>query len=301
VTLAAIPSPATAVWHLGPLPIRAYALCIIAGIVVAGLIMEKRLRARGVAPGTTADVATWAVPSGILGARVYHLITSPQGYLDEPLRVFAIWEGGLSIWGAVAGGALGAWIASRRLGVPLGVMADALAPGLPVGQAIGRLGNWFNNEVYGKLTTLPWGLEIHDMRTGVLVPGLYHPTFAYEAIWNLGVAALVWALDRRFVFTRGRAFALYVMGYTAGRLWIEMLRVDEANTFLGIRLNVFTAVVVFVLAAVYFVRVRPRPGAVGVGIVSGSETGGSVGGGSPVDGSPADGGAGGGVMRAGGS
>jgi prolipoprotein diacylglyceryl transferase len=257
VTVASIPSPATAVWHLGPFPVRAYALCIIAGIVVAGLIMERRLRARGVAPGATVDVATWAVPFGILGARVYHLITSPRGYLDEPLRVFAIWEGGLSIWGAVAGGAVGAWIASRRLGVPLGVLADALAPGLPVGQAIGRLGNWFNNEVYGRLTTLPWGLEIHDMRTGALLPGLYHPTFAYEALWNLGVAGLVWALDRRYAFTRGRAFALYVMGYTAGRVWIEMMRVDEAGTFLGLRVNVFTAVFAFTAAAVYFVRARP--------------------------------------------
>lgn len=156
--LAAIPSSATAVWHLGPVPVRAYALCILAGIVVALLIMERRLRSRGVEAGAALDIALWAVPFGILGARVYHLITSPQDYFGadgDPLRAFAVWEGGLSIWGGIAGGALGAWIAARRLGLPLGVAADALAPGLPVGQAIGRLGNWFNNEVYGKLTTVP--------------------------------------------------------------------------------------------------------------------------------------------------
>lgn len=260
--LAIIPSPATAVWHLGPFPVRAYAVCIIAGIVAAALIMEMRLRARGAARGTSLDVAAWAVPSGILGARIYHLITSPQDYFGadgDPIRALYIWEGGLSVWGAIAGGAVGAWIAARKIGLPLSVLADALAPGLPVGQAIGRLGNWFNNEVYGRLTTLPWGLQVHDMSSGQVRPGLYHPAFAYEAIWNLGVAVLVWALDRRLRLGRGRAFALYVMGYTAGRFWIEMLRIDEANTFLGIRLNVFTAALAFLLALTYFVTVRgPR-------------------------------------------
>jgi len=222
--------------------------------------MDRRLRARGVGDGAALDIALWAVPFGILGARVYHLITSPQDYFGaggEPLRAFAVWEGGLSVWGGIAGGALGAWIAVRRRDLPLGVAADALAPGLPVGQAIGRLGNWFNNEVYGRLTTAPWGLEVHDMRTGQLLPGLYHPAFAYEMLWNLGVALVVWQADRRFAFRRGRAFALYVMGYTAGRVWIETLRIDEANTFFGVRLNVFTAVLVFLGAALYFAGTRP--------------------------------------------
>jgi prolipoprotein diacylglyceryltransferase len=135
-----------------------------------------------------------------------------------------------------------------------------------VAQAIGRIGNWFNNEVYGRLSTLPWGLQVHDMRTGELLPGLYHPTFAYEALWNLGVAALVWGADRRFAFRRGRAFALYVMGYAAGRVWIETLRIDEANTFFGVRLNVFTAMVAFLGAALYFFTTRPAriPGPVTV-------------------------------------
>jgi prolipoprotein diacylglyceryltransferase len=247
VILAAIPSPTTSVWHLGPLPVRAYSLCTIAGIAVAALILEKRLRARGVRPGASIDIVAWAVPFGIVGARLYHVITSPQAYFGsggDPLRAFAFWEGGLGVWGGIAGGALGAWIAARMIGLPLSVVADALAPGLPVAQAIGRM---------------PWGLQVHDLDLDETMPRLYHPTFAYEAIWNLGVAALVWRLDRRYAFGRGRAFALYVMGYTAGRFWIEMLRIDAANTLFGIRLNVFTAILVFLSAATYFVAVRgPR-------------------------------------------
>ena len=272
--LAAIPSPTTSVWHVLGLPIRAYALCIVLGIVAAVLIMEYRLRARGVAPWASLDMAVWAVPFGIIGARVYHLITSPQDYFGaggQPVHALYIWEGGLGIWGAVAGGALGAWIAARQLGLPLSVFADSLAPGLPVAQAIGRFGNWFNNELYGKPTTLPWGLRVHDMDQSnpghatvidgepVTKAGLYQPTFLYEALWDVGVGLLVWLLDRKYKFGRGRAFALYVMAYTAGRFWIEMLRIDEANHVFGIRLNVFTAGVVFLGALVYFLLVRgPR-------------------------------------------
>ncbi|MFI5897252.1 prolipoprotein diacylglyceryl transferase [Actinoplanes sp. NPDC051513] len=272
--VAAIPSPTTSVWHVLGLPIRAYALCIVLGIVAAVLIMEYRLRARGVAHWASLDMAVWAVPFGIIGARIYHLITSPQDYFGSgghPIDALYIWKGGLGIWGAVAGGALGAWIAARQLGLPLSVFADSLAPGLPVAQAIGRFGNWFNNELYGKATTLPWGLRVHDMDQNnpghaltidgepVTKAGLYQPTFLYEAVWDIGAAVLVWLLDRKYKFGRGRAFALYVMAYTAGRFWIEMLRIDEANHILGIRLNVFVAIIVFVAALAYFVIVRgPR-------------------------------------------
>ncbi|MEH0972958.1 prolipoprotein diacylglyceryl transferase [Micromonospora sp. CPCC 205546] len=279
---AALPSPSTAVWQLGPVPIRAYALCIILGIVVACWVTERRLRQRGVAPGAVLDIAVWAVPAGIVGARIYHVITSPEKYFGtggDPMKAFAIWEGGLGIWGAVAGGAVGAWLAARQLGIPFAVVADALAPGLPLAQAVGRLGNWFNNELYGGRTSLPWGLEIHrmdpdnpghalrdDAGQPILEPGLYHPTFAYELLWNLGVAALVLVLDRKLRLGRGRAFALYVMGYTAGRFWIELMRTDEANTILGVRLNVWTAGLVFLGALAYFVRVRgPREYLVPVG------------------------------------
>ncbi|WP_433534860.1 prolipoprotein diacylglyceryl transferase [Micromonospora sp. CA-249363] len=272
---AALPSPSTAVWQLGPFPLRAYALCIIAGIVLACWVTERRLRQRGVAPGAVLDIAVWAVPAGIIGARIYHVITSPEKYFGaggDPLKAFFIWEGGLGIWGAVAGGAVGAWIAARQLGIPFGVVADALAPGLPLAQAVGRLGNWFNNELFGGRTTLPWGLEIHrmdpdspghalrdDAGQPILEPGLYHPTFLYELLWNLGVAGLVLVLDKRLKLGRGRAFALYVMGYTAGRFWIELMRTDEANQIFGVRLNVWTAALVFLGALAYFVRVRgPR-------------------------------------------
>lgn len=269
---AALPSPTTAVWQIGPFPIRAYALCIVLGIVVACAVTEVRLRRRGVAPWAALDLAVWAVPSGIIGARLYHVITSPQGYFGEggdPVGIIRIWEGGLGIWGAVAGGALGAWFAARQLGIPLAVVADALAPGLPLAQAVGRLGNWFNNELYGGQTTLPWGLRINQMEGGkairdgagnpVTEPGLYHPTFAYEALWNIAVAVFVWLVDRRLKLGRGRAFALYVMGYTAGRFWIEMMRTDEANLIAGVRVNVWVAALVFLGALGYFVRVRgPR-------------------------------------------
>ncbi|MGC5051962.1 prolipoprotein diacylglyceryl transferase [Micromonospora sp. DT48] len=279
-SLAAIPSPSNAVWQLGPIPIRAYALCILAGIVVACWVTERRLRQRGVAPGAVLDIAVWAVPAGIIGARIYHVITSPAQYFGtggDPIRVLFIHEGGLGIWGAVAGGAVGAWVGARQLGIPFAVVADALAPGLPLAQAIGRLGNWFNNELYGGRTDLPWGLEIHRMDGGqalrdeagqpILEEGLYHPTFAYELLWNVGVAAMVYLLDRKLRLGRGRAFALYVMGYTAGRFWIEMMRTDEANTILGVRLNVWTAGVVFLGALVYFLRVRgPREYLVPIGL-----------------------------------
>jgi prolipoprotein diacylglyceryl transferase len=272
VTVASIPSPSTAVWHAGPVPIRAYALCIVLGIIVACYVMERRMRQRGAPPYAVLDIAVWAVPFGIVGARIYHVITSPQEYFGSgghPLEALKIWEGGLGVWGSVAGGAVGAWIAARQMGMPLTFFADTLAPGLVLAQAVGRLGNWFNNELHGRRTSLPWGLEVHDMSDQhpgkadigpdgepVLLPGTYHPTFLYELLWDVGVAVLVILVDRRYKLGKGRAFALYVMAYTAGRAWIEALRVDEANTFVGIRLNVFTSVVVFIGALVYFLRVR---------------------------------------------
>lgn len=232
------------------------------------------MRRRGAPEYAVLDIAVWAVPFGILGARVYHVLTSPQAYFGvngHPYKVFYVWEGGLGIWGAVAGGALGAWIACRRFGIPLRMVADALAPGLPLAQAVGRLGNWFNNELYGRLTTVPWGLQVHEWDSAagravtgsdgepVLLGGLYHPTFLYEALWNIGVAGLVLWAERRFKLGWGRAFALYVMGYTAGRGWIEMLRVDTANEIAGLRLNVWTSIIVFIGAAVYFFVYRGKP------------------------------------------
>jgi prolipoprotein diacylglyceryl transferase len=271
--LAEMPSPTTGGWYIGPFLLRAYALCILLGIVAACAIAEVRLRQRGAPKWLVLDIAVWAVPFGIVGGRIYHVITSPQAYFGangDPLKAFAIWEGGLGIWGAVALGGVGAWLACRRRGLPLTFFADALAPGLPVAQAIGRFGNWFNNELYGGPTTLPWGLKIYQFDLGtaeakrdevtgepILVDGgPFHPTFLYEAVWNVGVAVLVWLVDRRWKLGRGRAFALYVMAYTVGRFWIEAMRTDEASIIAGMRVNNWVSILVFLGALVYFVRVK---------------------------------------------
>jgi prolipoprotein diacylglyceryl transferase len=267
--IASIPSPSEGVWNLGPLPIRAYALAILVGIVVAVFITRRRWAARGGDPDTVLEITFWAVPFGIVGGRIYHLITSPERYFGEgghPWHALRIWEGGLGIWGAIAFGAVGAWIGARRQGVKLAPFADSVAPALLVAQAIGRLGNWFNQELFGAATTLPWGLEIDDahLPDGYESGTLFHPTFLYELVWNLGGAALlVWA-DRKFKLGYGRVFWLYVMIYTSGRFWIEMLRIDDqATTFhiLGLRINVWVSIVAFVGALVAFVLVgRRHPG-----------------------------------------
>lgn len=258
---ASIPSPSSGVLELGPFPLRAYAVCIIIGVLVCVVISDRRWVARGGRKGTFAEVATFAVPAGVVGARIYHVITSYELYQDRPLDMFKIWEGGLGIWGAVIGGALGAWLYTRRHGIRFAPFADAIAPGLAVAQAIGRLGNWFNQELFGRPTDLPWALEIEpeNRPAGYLNEDTFHPTFLYELLWNLGVAGLVLWADRRFRLGRGRAFALYVAAYCAGRLWIELLRIDTANEFFGLRLNVFTSVIVFVLAVSYLLLRRgPR-------------------------------------------
>ncbi|WP_204766321.1 prolipoprotein diacylglyceryl transferase [Lentzea nigeriaca] len=272
--LATIPSPDQGVWYLGPLPIRAYALCIIAGIIVAIWWGERRWVARGGIKGEVTDIAVWAVPFGLVGGRLYHVITDNQKYFGpgkNPLAALEIWNGGLGIWGAIALGAVGAWIGCRRKGIPLPAMADALAPGIVTAQAIGRLGNYFNQELYGGDTTLPWGLEIYrrvtpegreDALAGVAVDHtpiqVVHPTFLYELLWNLGVALLIVWADRKFRLGHGRAFALYVAGYTAGRFWIELMRTDEATLIFGQRVNVFVSGLVFLGALIYFVLARSR-------------------------------------------
>ena len=264
--LASVPSPSQGVWHLGPLPIRAYALCIIAGVVVAIWLGEKRWVARGGRPGQVGDIAIWAVPFGRVGGRLYHVITDWRLYFGEgrePISALYVWQGGLGIWGAIALGALGAYIGARRHNAKFPPLADALAPGIAIAQAIGRWGNWFNQELYGRPTSLPWGLEIDQAHReeGYEDPGLlFHPTFLYEFVWNLGVAGLVIWADRRFRLGHGRAFALYVMGYTAGRGWIEYLRIDEVqgSDVFGLRLNVWTSIVLFLLALGYFLWSRRK-------------------------------------------
>lgn len=262
--IAYIPSPSTGVIHLGPVPLRGYAFCIIIGVFAAVWLGNRRWIARGGRTGTVADIAVWAVPFGLVGGRLYHVITDYELYFGEGrdwVNAFKIWEGGLGIWGAVALGAVGAWIGCRRRGIPLPAWADALAPGLAVAQAIGRWGNWFNQELYGKPTDLPWALKI-DADPGIgRIAGTYHPTFLYESLWCLGVAALVIWADRRFTLGHGRAFALYVAAYTAGRFWTEYLRVDDAHHLLGLRLNGWTSIVLFLAAVAYMIiSAKRRPG-----------------------------------------
>ena len=267
--LAYFPSPAQGVWYLGPVPIRAYALCIIAGIIAALVIGDRRWVARGGERGVIYDIALWAVPFGLIGGRLYHLITDWRTYFGEggagPAAALRIWEGGLGIWGAVALGGVGAWIACRRRGIPLPAFGDAVAPGIVLAQAIGRLGNYFNQELYGRETTVPWGMEIFYRRdpSGMVdvhsldgvstgqVAAVVHPTFLYELLWNLAVFVLLIWVDRRYRIGHGRLFALYVAAYCVGRFWVELLRDDTATQIAGIRINVFTATFVFIGAVVY--------------------------------------------------
>ncbi|MEU7876725.1 prolipoprotein diacylglyceryl transferase [Microbispora bryophytorum] len=273
--LASIPSPSQGVWNLGPIPIRAYALCIVLGVIVAVWIGERRWRARGGAPGTITDLAVWAVPFGLVGGRLYHVITDWQIYFGSdapkrPIDALFIWEGGLGIWGAIALGALGVWIACRRRGISFTAIADTLAPGVAVAQAIGRWGNYFNQELFGGPTSLPWGLEIEPGRPGT-IPGAttYHPAFLYESLWDLALAGVLILAARRFGLRHGRVFALYVAGYTLGRFWIEGLRVDPAHHILGLRLNQWTSVVIFLCALAYLWLARNRKGEEPLGVQAG--------------------------------
>ncbi len=264
--LAYIPSPSRGVWDLGPIPIRGYALCIILGVIAAIWISERRWVARGGRRGAMGDVAIWAVPFGIVGARIYHVITTPEPYFGkggDPWEAFAIWKGGIGIWGAISMGALGAWIACKRQGIPLPAVADTCAPGIAVAQGIGRWGNWFNQELYGKPTKLPWAVEIDlDKRVvGYENYATFHPTFLYESLWAFALAGvLIWA-ERRFRLGYGRVFALYVAGYCAGRFWIEYLRIDTAHKIGPLRLNDWVSIALFILAVAYIViSSRKRPG-----------------------------------------
>ncbi len=271
--LAYIPSPAQGVWHLGPVPLRAYALFIIVGIVVALVLGDRRWVARGGQAGVIYDIALWAVPFGLIGGRLYHVITDWRTYFGDDGAGLAgalrIWDGGLGIWGAVALGGVGAWIGCRQKGIPLPAFGDAIAPGIILAQAIGRLGNYFNQELYGRPTTLPWGLEIYERRdaagaldtlngvsTGQLIE-VVHPTFLYELLWNVLVFAALIYIDRRFKIGHGRLFAMYVAGYCLGRFWIELMRSDVATHIAGIRVNSFTSTFVFIGAVVY-IMVAPK-------------------------------------------
>jgi len=255
------PDPAFAQFAIGPLTIHTYALCIIAGMAAALMITSRRLTRRGAAPGVVLDIILWAIPLGIVGARFYHVLTHVGDYFYAGANlwnVFAIWDGGNALYGSLLGGAVGAYIGCRRSGIRFWVFADALAPAMLVAQALGRFGNYFNHELFGLPTTLPWGLEIEpsnpkfpaDLPAGTL----FHPLFLYEIIWNLIGVAILLLLERRFRLQWGRLFALYLVWYGLGRSWLEAIRIDPTSDApLGIPANVWASFIAIALGAILFI------------------------------------------------
>jgi prolipoprotein diacylglyceryl transferase len=266
--LTSIPSPEISYIDLGPIRIHFYALFILTGIVIASFLADSRLVRRGAERGLFLDIALWAVPAGIIGGRFYHVITHPKDYFFEGadlLAVFRIWEGGLAIYGAILFGAVGAWWGAKQAGIRFWPVADAIAPGLLIAQGIGRLGNYFNQELFGVPTTLPWGLEIPASNSAYpsgLPEGLtFHPTFAYELIWNLSAALLLVYLGNRFTLQWGKQIALYLMFYSLGRLWIESIRIDPSEIILGLRVNIWSALIGLAIGVILFwVQNRRHPG-----------------------------------------
>ncbi|HEY5848119.1 MAG TPA: prolipoprotein diacylglyceryl transferase [Microlunatus sp.] len=263
----AIPSPPISGFQLGPLTIHIYSLCLIAGIIAAWIIGVRRWRDRGGTAESFEAVLIWAIPVGIAGARIYHVLTHLGDYVGpgmNPWRVLFIWEGGLAVYGAVGFGALAGWFVARRRRISYAALADSVAPGIAVAQAIGRLGNWFNQELYGRPTTLPWGLEIDPAHRA---PGFeqyatFHPTFLYESVWNLVVAGVLLLADQRFRLGRGKVFALYLALYGFGRVFTEHLRLDPSYDVFGpIRFNEAGAMLICVAGIVAFGWLRKyRPG-----------------------------------------
>lgn len=273
MTLAYIPSPTISQFSIGPVTIHIYALCILMGIVLAVWITTTRWKKLGGNFDQVLDITLVSVPAGIIGARLYHIITTPERFFGPDgdwAEMFRIWNGGLGIWGGVLFGALAAWAWCRHKHYPMALLADAIAPGLLVAQAVGRLGNWFNQELYGAPTTLPWGLKLNMEGTaighseqcydGATCPSgtLFHPTFLCEMIWNLIGAAIIAYIGSKAMkkLKAGSLFAVYIMWYTLGRTWIESLRIDYAHEFLGVRINVWVSMAVFVLGAVSFIVVQ---------------------------------------------
>ena len=250
---------------VGPFTIHFYALCIVAGIAVAIWSGDKRYRARGGSANVVADVSIVAIPAGIIGGRIYHVITSPDDYFGtygRPLDAFKVWNGGLGIWGAIALGTLAAWWQHERLRkkgreglLSFAHFADALAPGVLLAQAIGRFGNWFNAELFGRPTTLPWGLEIpiFNRPFGYTKFATFHPTFLYEALWCVLVAFVLIKLERRF--TAGQGFLFYIAAYCFGRFFFESIRIDTAHVIAGLRVNEWMSIFVAAASSYFFLRV----------------------------------------------
>jgi prolipoprotein diacylglyceryl transferase len=250
-----IPSPSNGVIHIWKLQLHAYGLMIALGVVAAVTVFGRRLEQRGIGRKDDASqVAIWGVVGGVIGARLYHVITSPQGFQGRWLDAFKIWQGGLGIWGGIALGIVtGIWGAKRR-NLPIGPTLACAVPALPIAQAIGRWGNWWNQELYGRATNLPWKLKITAGEGRVA--GFYHPTFLYESLWNVALFVFLLRIDRKRRQAPGRLLAMYVAGYTFGRFFVENLRTDAANKIAGLRVNVWVSMILFAAAAIYLFRTR---------------------------------------------
>jgi prolipoprotein diacylglyceryl transferase len=263
-----IPSPTISFFDLGPFRVHIYALFILTGIVLAIWLANHRLTKRGGESGVAIDIALWAVPFGIVGGRIFHVLTHLNDYFapgSDITAIFRIWEGGLAIYGAILFGLLGAWLGARIAGVRLWSFVDAVAPGVLLAQAIGRWGNYFNQELFGTPTTLPWGLEIDSSNPAypLGLPGglLFHPTFLYESLWSLAGVVLLLSLDKKFELRWGKMFALYIAFYSVGRIWTESLRIDPSEVVLGLRTNIWSAIFGIVAAIVIWrVQTRRHPG-----------------------------------------
>ncbi len=256
--LGSIPSPDSGVVHLGPVPLHMYGLMIAIGVLVAVKVAEVRWVRRGHAAKEFGDLVVWIVIAGVIGARVYHVITDYQLFEDDWLKAFQIWEGGLAIWGAVIGGALAAIVLARKRHLDLGDLLDSIAPGLVFAQAIGRWGNWFNQELFGGPSTLPWAIEISPAKRpeGYLQYTTFQPTFLYESLYCAALGcALIW-IDHKFELKKFQLFALYCMGYTAARFVFEEVRIDPAHTLGPLRINAWVCVVVFLAALAWFLWLR---------------------------------------------
>ena len=273
LTLGYLPSPTWDGFEIGPLKIHAYALCIILGIVLALWLGIRRWKDRGGNPDAIYDIAFWAIPLGIIGGRLYHVFTVPDLYFGpgydgtgDPAKIIEIWNGGLGIMGAVALGALGAWIAARKYGYRFLAVLDVLAPGVLLAQAVGRWGNWFNHELFGQPTDLPWGLKVAPERIppGYPADTLFHPTFLYESLWNLGGVIILLLIDRHFKLRGGMMFFGYLAFYSLGRVFLETIRIDQTEivTILGItqRLHGWIALLVFIgsIAVLIWLAIRQK-------------------------------------------
>jgi prolipoprotein diacylglyceryl transferase len=257
--LGSIPSPGSNAIDLGPVELRIYGLVIAVGVVVAVTFAQRRWAARGGDPADVSWLATWAVAAGFVGARAYHVATDHHRFQGRWLDAFKVWEGGLGIPGGLLAGVLTGVVLAQRRGLPAARLLDVVAPAIPVAQAIGRLGNWFNQELFGRPTDLPWGLRIDPEHRpdGYEQHPSFHPTFLYEALWNLALAYLLVRFERSRPGARpGRLFALYVGGYGLGRLWVEALRIDDATRILGVRVNIWVSLVAVGAAAVTLLVLR---------------------------------------------